>query len=307
MVFYIALRRLSRNEIAIICAIITIAAPLSIIAFIRNNEIAEIGGIAYILELGGHGLSYNTYVPYLTFPIITALYLAFSVRVRILKIFFFCIAFGILVYLVTSTSRQSVLFVILIMAWFVVASKSKIRLQIILSLFAGVICFELLANYAISHYAVHSKLLDRFSSVPSFVQSSRLLTMKYGLELLSTQEYIFGAGLSSVIFSGPHNDYVRWTQRIGLLGMLLSFTPFVLALRYNLKVIRKRRNDLMYFLTSSGLFFTLYHSFFGYPRDDAYQSLYVFLGLALWLAISSSYRTTIDTEKLEKKSITRMH
>jgi O-antigen ligase len=109
--------------------------------------------------------------------------------------------------------------------------------------------------------------------------------MKNGLQMLSTQQYVFGAGLSSVIVAGPHNDYIRWTQRIGVLGMLLSFAPFVLALKYNLKAIMKH-NKSIYFLTSSGLFFTLYHSFFEYPRDDAYQSLYVFLGLALWLAVS---------------------
>lgn len=57
--------------------------------------------------------------------------------------------------------------------------------------------------------------------------------MSKGLDLLSPEDYIFGAGLTSVIVRGPHNDYIRWIQRIGIPGMVLSFLPFVIAFSKN--------------------------------------------------------------------------
>ena len=285
MVFYISLRGISWNELKKICIIITLAAPLSIIAFLRYSTGKGIGEIGTIVELGGTGLQYNTYVPYLTFAFITALFVSFQVSRRLFKIFYFSIAFSVFLFLLATTSRQSVLFAIFITMWFFRFLKSKKRFKVLIYLAAAFVCLGLIVSFVSSRYAVHSKLTDRFSSVKSFADTNRIQIMKSGLQMLSTQQYVFGSGLSSVVVGGPHNDYIRWTQRIGVLGMLLSFAPFVLALKYNLKAIIKH-NKSIYFLTSSGLFFTLYHSFFGYPRDDAYQSLYVFLGLALWLAVS---------------------
>lgn len=286
MVFYISLRGISWNEQKKICIIITMAAPLSIIAFLRYYTGKGIGEIGNIVKLGGTGLQYNTYVPYLTYAFITALFVSFLVSRRLFKIFYFSIAFSIFLYLLATASRQSVLFAILITMWIFRFLKSKKRFEVLLIyLAAAFVCLGLIISFVSSRYAIHSKLTDRFSSVQSFTDTNRIQIMKNGLQMLSTQQYVFGAGLSSVVVAGPHNDFIRWTQRIGVLGMLLSFAPFVLALKYNLKAIKKH-NKSIYFLTSSGLFFTLYHSFFGYPRDNAYQSLYVFLGLALWLAVS---------------------
>lgn len=301
MVFYIYLRGLTKKEITIICSIIAIAAPFSIISFLRHKEIIEMGEILSIVELGGHGLSYNTFVTYLTFPFITALYLLIKVQSRVLKILFLGIILIIFSYLLLTASRQSILFVILVAIGVLIFAKLKVRLQLLLFITVGIIFIGIYSNYVTTQYAINPKIIERYSSVQGFAETRRFLKMKRGLELLSAKEYIFGAGLSSVVVSGPHNDYIRWTQRIGILGMILSFAPFFIAFRYNLKDIKKKRNNIIYFLTSSGLFYTLYYSFFGYPRDDAYQSLYVFLGLALWLVVSRVDGIQFASERAGKR------
>lgn len=49
--------------------IISLVAPFSIMAFIQSRGIVSgISEIISILQFGASGMSYNTYVPYLTFP-----------------------------------------------------------------------------------------------------------------------------------------------------------------------------------------------------------------------------------------------
>lgn len=147
-----------------------------------------------------------------------------------------------------------------------------------------VIC--LVINYTLSNYTINEDLLVRYTSIAEYAKTTRFEIMRQGLGLLGIKEFLIGSGLSSVVVSGPHNDFIRWTQRIGIPAMILSFIPFIISLSYVMRFMRRKKNSPMLLFILSALLFTLYHSLFGYPREDAYQSVYAFLGLGLWLAIS---------------------
>lgn len=119
-----------------------------------------------------------------------------------------------------------------------------------------------------------------------YIETSRFDIMKRGIELIGAKELLFGAGLSSVIVSGPHNDFIRWTQRIGFPAMIISFTPFIISLSRIVRSMSNQSNLPVLQFLSMAIVFTLFHSFFGYPREDAYQAVYAYLGLGLWLGIA---------------------
>ena len=145
----------------------------------------------------------------------------------------------------------------------------------------------------------NERFASRFLSVEGFLDTSRGSKGIDGLMLLQGLEYLHGAGLASVLYAGPHNDFVRWTQRIGLVGMVAGFTPYAWAV---LSAIRgclqgiATPNTLLVLLTS---LFLPFHSLFGYPRDDAYQAPYTLLALGLCMSAARHwYRTGADDRAL---------
>jgi hypothetical protein len=132
-----------------------------------------------------------------------------------------------------------------------------------------------------------SDFIDKYSSAQSFVAGSttsgRVATIRDGLLMLAPVQWISGAGLTSVMDSGPHNDYVRWAQRVGIPLMMFGFMPFILAFRHSW---RQRAldpsNSVLHVFLAMAVGFTLVHSLFGYPREDANQAVAVYLSLALW-------------------------
>jgi len=238
-----------------------------------------------IVSLGGNYLQWNSYVPYLTFPFIASLYLVVELRYKILKLLFLAIGLFLFLYILVSASRQSLSFCLLMTLLVIIYAPIKKKMVILLTVISAACIVSLLINYTLSHYTVHDNLMDRYISLTGYAETSRYVIMRQGLELLDVPDFLVGAGLSSVIVSGPHNDFIRWTQRIGIPGMVLSFLPFFLSMVHLFRFLRRERSPLLLFIFSA-LFYTIYHSLFGYPREDAYQALYAFLGLALWLAIS---------------------
>jgi len=139
-------------------------------------------------------------------------------------------------------------------------------------------------------YDISYEFYHRFVSLEGFMssRSTRIEMALNGLSILHPHEWLFGAGLTSVLVSGPHNDYIRWLQRVGLPLMIFGFMPFFITFRESFLLVRSRLtpfnrqdNSLLIFLTLSGGF-TLFHSFFGYPREEANQAVAVYMGLALW-------------------------
>lgn len=283
MFLYIAGRGLSGVEVKHIAQIVSFVAPLSILGFLTHYELATVFNIGSIVSLGGVGLQYNSYVPYLTFPVIATMFLLTtntSMLGRLLYVFNLC---ALSLYIYVSTSRQSLCFVILAGILFLLRGRWHRRAGKAagLMVLAGV-AFVLVK--AIDTRAETSQIiLDKLGSAKGFTETLRLEIFLDGLDRLKGTDYIVGAGLSSVVAAGPHNDYLRWVQRVGVFGMMIGFAPFVRGLRRAYRAMRKNKKSSLRLFLWLGVLFTVYHSLFGYPREDAYQSLYCFLGLAMWL------------------------
>jgi hypothetical protein len=92
--------------------------------------------------------------------------------------------------------------------------------------------------------------------------------------------------------------------------MLLGFYPFfravlsIAGLRSLLSHDKKNKSLLLYLTLA--ILFTLYHSFFGYPREDAYQAVYCFLGLSMWLGVRKEYGLVSVMKSERKKLLLRL-
>jgi hypothetical protein len=280
MVILISLRGLSRKEIERIAFIIAITAPISIAAFLLTFVFKNSIKLTELLALGGDGLQYNSYVPYLTFPFAASLFLFFSKTARFSKLFYILISLFIFLYIWVTASRQSFLFCALTTVFFANYCMKFKKASILF--FITILGFVILV--LINNPSSSLKTVERYSSLDGFLNSPRYEMMEDGLDRLTGMEYLTGAGLTSVINSGPHNDYIRWLQRIGLFGSLFAFLPFLYATSKSYCKL-KETHDVLYVFITVGLFYTLYISLFGYPREDAYQAPFVWLGFALWLGI----------------------
>jgi hypothetical protein len=286
MVLYVYLRGLNRQEIRIIALAVILVAPFSISAYLESEEIATLATMGLLGETGGVGVAYNTYVPFLTFSALCGIYLLFSRTNFFIKlIVLLCLAI-VVIFCLLSTSRQSVLYIIATLGTFLCltnqGSRSKGRwLNLAFVLLISLVAF----NYIIEGYDLGDKFLDRFGHVDGFIDDDggRLDMAIKGLLMLNPLQWFTGAGLTSIINSGPHNDYVRWSQRVGIPLMAIGFMPFIIAFRasFRMALLSRTENTLAIFITLA-VGFTLFHSFFGYPREDANQALAVYLGLAIW-------------------------
>ena len=288
MLIYIYKRGLVKNEINFLLKIISIFGVISIVVFlIFYNITPDLGSVAKLFALGGDFLQYNSFVPYLTFPFTSSVYLALSQSKNKTKLFFSIIAFLIFSYIVISTSRQSIIFCIIVIFTFIVSDKKifKSSLKVIIPIV--VLLILILPDY-LSNIEISEKLTSRTTSFKGLTsdETGRLETATDGLSMLSFIEIFSGAGVSSVVNSGPHNDFVRWTQRVGVFGALFGFLPFLISFIGSFKLMKKTPSHyhIFVFLT---IFYTIYISFFGYPREDAYQAAFVWLGLSLWLIINN--------------------
>jgi hypothetical protein len=295
MVLYFALRGFTANEIKRMALLILLIAPFSIIEFLNHYEIATLQTLGSLIMMGGSHLQYNSYVPYLTFPALCAIYILAARNVNsAMKLIAFSILVLLSVYILLTTSRQSVLFVLICGFVFLVMSKES-RLMVKIAIASTyLVCTVLLLQCITYDHVPHEVNKGRYTTVQGAFKTSRLEFAKQGLLLLKPHEFITGAGLTSVINSGPHNDFIRWTQRVGLIIMIIGFFPFFYIARTAYKclfyfkndtiTIYKKNNALILYVFLSSLFI-LYHSIFGYPREDAYQALYCFLSLAMWLGL----------------------
>ena len=160
--------------------------------------------------------------------------------------------------------------------------------KIALFSFIGLCVFSFY-SFVMSGYELNTQLVDKYTGGRNY----RFIAMANGLDLLSPYHYITGAGLTSVIVSGPHNDYIRWTQRVGLFYMIILFYPyFSAAFKCFISTLRER-SDLIIFYIGISIFFIIYHSVFGYPREDVYQSVWAYLGITMWLGYTNQEKIII--------------
>lgn len=283
MIMYFSLRGLSKTDIQKIAAVSVVVAPFSVLGFLYHAGIAQWGNLGAIVSLGGAKLEYNSYVPYLTFSVLSAMYLITCDTRKFIKIISCIVLLILCIYMLLSTSRQSVLFVIICAVTFLKMYKKgsflKKTISVIILLSVGFFAFQQFTKDQVFDDNFSTKYMDAVG----LVKTSRLQIAEDGLALLEPYEYLVGAGLTSVLVSGPHNDFIRWTQRVGVFAMILGFLPFFFSAKRAYHGLFRIKDNTLYIYLFLAILFTLYHSFFGYPREDAYQAMYCFLGLAMWL------------------------
>jgi len=297
MVIYVYMRGLNLAEIRLVALTAAVVAPLSINAYLQSDELArlQIITIGSIAEVGGRIIPYNTYVPYLTFSIICSSYLLFAHTSKLITLVALICTIITTLFCFFSTSRQSMLFIVIVLASYVYffnrSNAVFMRLKIWMTVLIVFIGSAWVFFYLTQGYDINVELIRRFGSLEGFTTDygARFEKAVNGLAMLSPYEWLMGAGLTSVMVSGPHNDYVRWTQRVGLPLMIFGFMPFFIAFRESFLLLRSRLtlfnrqdNSLLIFLTLS-VGFTLFHSFFCYPREESNQAVAVYMGLALWI------------------------
>lgn len=287
MVFYFSRRGLREQELQLIALAAVLVAPFSIAAYLTSSEIGSLLAINLLADSGHRsGIAYNSYVPFLTFPVTCGIYLLFDRFGLLFKaVVLLCISITSL-FILISTSRQSLLFIIMSGISFFYFSQEKDKL-LNLAKFAMAVGMVALAFTIFSgDFQFGDNFFNRFSSLDGGAEKNKAFVWLEGLLMLEPDQWFMGAGLTSIINSGPHNDYIRWTQRVGVVVMLIGFMPFFVAFRSSLRSVRsKKQGNLVNILLCLCIGFTLYHSFFGYPREDAYQAPYVYLGLAFWFGV----------------------
>ena len=190
------------------------------------------------------GIAYNTYVPYLTFPVLCGIYLLFAPGSRVLKGVVLACVLITMIFVLFSTSRQSVLFMVLALAVFLYFSPSRkagAKRWIMTGTMGlvGLFLFQSLTR----DVQLADVFLKRYGLLGGFFSqeaSHRPALALDGLKLLELWQWLIGSGLTSVVNSGPHNDYVRWTQRVDFILMAVGFLPFFRAFRASYRQVRRR-------------------------------------------------------------------
>ena len=211
-----------------------------------------------------------------------SLYFIFSNKNFAYKLISIILYLFIVLYTFASSSRQSIIFILLSSLIFILFNL-KYRSICYLIVFCIILLWG--SGYVVDNFNINREVAEKFlgGDINTFFESNRMNKIQEGFDLLYLHEIFVGAGIGSVPFSGPHNDFVRWIQRSGIFVGLLGFLPFFLIFVYSIKsYIRTKANIFIFIMISA--YFTIYTSFFGYPRDDTFQSAFVFLGLILYYA-----------------------
>jgi len=286
MVLYFNIRGLTKQEILFLCILLSIVTLFGIY-ITMNVLVPNIGfNIQYLFFFGNDIIPYNSYVPYLTFVFLTTIFLLFYDNKNIVvKFLYFIILLVLFLFIFISSSRQSLLFCIICTFYFF---KLNFKFKDFIKLISIIIIFILLYFYIKSSFILNDATSDRYNNINNFFETSRLSKLTNGLTILNFYEYFYGAGLTSVIDSGPHNDYIRWLQRVGLFTMIIGFLPFVISFFNLYRYIKYNKSNIILLMLLS-IFFTLFHSFFGYPREDAFQAPFSFLSISIWLGYKRIY------------------
>jgi hypothetical protein len=282
--YYIKRGALSKGFIEQTFLFFLLNIPFSLYIYTKSLFEIELS-FQSLLVYGQQFITYNSYVPFLAFPVIISFYFLMRPIALYIKLFSIVVFFIIFFYTFISSSRQSLIFIFII-AIILLINQIKIK-KLIFALFVFlflVSIIQLVINSFEVNREVVSKLIERDQSV---LESTRLDKIIYGFSLLKPIEFIFGAGISSVPDGGPHNDFVRWIQRSGLFVGMFGFIPFILLLINSIRRLVVLNDDIYFFILISSIF-TIYTSFFGYPRDDVFQSLFVFLGPILFYGYNYS-------------------
>jgi hypothetical protein len=284
MVLYFYFRSISVQEMRFLALSIACIGPFSILAYLLY-ALKTGGGFGLFLlgdmaESGGANIAYNSYVPYLCFAVLASIYVLFSKPSVFIKSIVISAASITMIFIFLSSSRQTLLYCIIIVLIFLAIHSKQIITTLGTFVVLAVIGLSLF-SFLTADRDLNKNLVDKYADA---AKTSRVEIMLDGMERISLIGWFTGEGLTSVVNSGPHNDYIRWVQRVGVLFMVISFLPFFIGARVIFRRVwistTHKSEELFIF---SALFFVIYNSFFGYPREDAYQAFFCFLAMLLYL------------------------
>ncbi len=282
----IVVRGMKTKELNAILTMIVLVMPFAILMMYRDFRVSSMQELEAFSRPGG-GIPYNTFVPYTTFPVFAALYVIAKVRHKALAVPIICLLVFNILFIFASPSRQSAIF--LVLGFLIVFSITKSMRKLIL-----VAMVSMAIAFVLKEFDLIDQVTSRFFS-SRLVETNRTDHMVNGLnEIRDAWEWFFGRSLTLALMAGPgflvnpHNNYIFSVMRMGLFGMVLMFLPFVTGFVKMVYLTKRYGNqswfdrDSAAFITVS-LFFTLFHSFFGYPHLDALNAPIVWFGLALWI------------------------
>ena len=283
MVLYFYFRSISAQEMRFLALSIASIGPFSILAYLLYAFKTQGFGLFLLgdmAESGGANIAYNSFVPYLCFSILASIYVLFSKPSVFIKSIVISAASITMIFIFLSSSRQTLLYCIIIVLIFLAIHSKQIITTLGTFVVLAVIGLSLF-SFLTADRDLSKNLVDKYADA---AKTSRVEIMLDGMERISLIGWFTGEGLTSVVNSGPHNDYIRWVQRVGVLFMVISFLPFFIGARVIFRRVwistTHKSEELFIF---SALFFVIYNSFFGYPREDAYQAFFCFLAMLLYL------------------------
>jgi hypothetical protein len=285
MVLYIAVRGLSLSDINKIAGVLAFFAPLGILIYMANlSDYSLVSQFERLFTNKGKHIEYNTFVPCFTLSVLSIMYLVELNYIKykmLIKMSLISILVFVMTFIFYSTSRQALLLASIYLAIFVTKNFSVFRIKNVLYYLIIFVVLYFLYDWITSYYGEHERIKSRFTD--QLMNSPRLRIALDGIAKLSITELYTGAGLTSVLVSGPHNDYIRWIQRVGLIFAFISFYPYFSAMFKSFIDVLSLKKSSAHLYIFCAILFIIYNSMFGYPREDAYQSIWCFLGISMWL------------------------
>lgn len=300
---FMALRGMTTREINGMLLGLVLCTPFSIVLQAQAYDVFSITELEDFVGKQS-GFSYNTFVPYLTFSFFAGIYLAQTLRSWVIKSFTVLCSVMILVFILINPSRQSVMF--LFTGLIIMLMQTKWSRLIWLAPLIGIL--GLMSWYALDEFGKLEHAQMRFASEETF-ETSRLYYAQLGIQSMEgTWEWLFGRGLHLCLDAGlvqinPHNSYIFQIMRVGLIGTVLLYFPFVYALigLIALRLQCKRQywfDDKLTTFATIGVTFTLFHSFFGQPLQCSFNSSVCWFALAIWVSLrQNTIESSFDYRK----------
>ena len=121
LVLFLSTQDIRKSAISVIAISTILIAPFSIILYLV--EAYESDGFSIFLigemaQYGGANISYNSYVPYLTFPVLSAIYLATQNSGTIFRLAALLFSSVVIIFTFLSSSRQTLLFIGIVLLLF---------------------------------------------------------------------------------------------------------------------------------------------------------------------------------------------
>lgn len=124
---------------------------------------------------------------------------------------------------------------------------------------AGFFVWLYLTNFEVSNkFMVCFTSLDVFLMCEDLPENIRSNLMWDGLMMLTPEQYLWGASLTSSNGPGPHCDYIRWIQRVGLIVAIIIFSPFFMCAKKVYQNLFFRRTDPIFIYIFLALGFTIF-------------------------------------------------